>query len=165
MWPRSQEEESFARRHLAWTQTTNDGTWTAAQYLDVHARANIIGDELGLSMTPRGQAVAAWSSDDAKVRVARFGFATGWTTPRNVADLAFEPTALLTPSRSAVVMLNFSTPPNWVYQKPGGDWTQGGSVTSRDPLDSYGHGQQMAVLYLLGNTVTARFLNVPRRPN
>jgi hypothetical protein len=165
MWPRSQEEESFARRHLAWTQTTDDGTWTAPQYLDVHARADLIGDQLGLSMNPQGRAVAAWSSDDAKVRGALFSFAGGWTTPEDVAGIAFEPTALLTPSRSAVVMLNVSTPRDWVYRKPGGAWTQGGRVTSRDPLDSYGHGRQMAVLYLVGNTVTARFLNVPARHN
>ncbi len=157
--------ESFARKHLAWTQTRENGTWTAAHYLDVHARADLIGDMLGLSMNPQGQAVAAWSSDDAGFRVARFSFATGWTAPQPLAGLAYEPTALMTSSGSAVVMMNFSTPPDWAYQEAGGRWTVGGRVTSRDPLDSYGHGNQMAVLYNVGRTLTARFLNLPTRPD
>ncbi len=164
MWPRSEEEESFARRHLAWARTTNDGTWTSAQYLDVHARADLIGDMLGLSMNPEGQAVAAWSSDDAGFRVARFSFTGGWTAPQKRAIYSYEPTALMTPSGSAIVMMNFSEFPHWVYRKPASSWTVGGRVTSRDPLDSYGQGQQMSVLYQVGDTLTARFINVPAGP-
>ncbi len=166
IWARSPEEENVVRKHIAWARTKNDGTWSTVQYLDLRTHKEVVGDELGFSMNPRGEAVAAWSPDsldEGGFKVARFTFRDGWTSPRRLADFAYEPTALLTDSGSAVVTLNFADQPDWVYQHPGADWTPGGRLVSNNPLDAYGDGQQMAVLYRAGPHLTARFLDVKPR--
>lgn len=164
MWARSTEEESLARRHLAWARARPDGTWTSALFLEERPHKSVIGTQLGLSMEPRGRAVAAWSTEGFignSFRVARFSFQSGWTTPTLLAQFAYEPTPLITRSGSAVVTLNFYDPPAWAFWKPGHAWTTGGRGTRVDLLDSFGQGSSIAEVYESRRRLMARFLLVP----
>ena len=164
LWARSTESESFARRHLAWTATRENHTWTSARFLDERAHRTVIGDDATSAMNARGQALAAWSPDSTGqggFRVAQFTFAKGWSTPQRLANLASQPAALVTRTGSSLVVLNFDPRPGWVYRPSGSDWSVGGTAVGRDPLDTFGDGRRMVALYSAGRNLMARFLRIP----
>jgi hypothetical protein len=167
LWARSPEEENYATRHLAWAQSNGDGNWTSARYLDTRQRREVIGDYVDLAMNARGQAVAAWvaESKDNDLRVARFGFGHGWSSPSRLTGFPFEPAAMMARSGTPIVILHASVQRGWAFQQPNGAWTLGDRVAKGIPLDAYGAGQRAAVLYRAKGNLTARFLVLrPNRP-
>ena len=163
MWSRGTNEDVPARRHLSWTQTTDGQTWTPARYLDTRTGPDIDGETMGLSMNPRGQAVAAWAPDSDQFRAASFTFATGWTVPQEPADYAFRPTVLMTRSGAEIVVTGGPTAPEWIHRQPGEQWTPGDRINRQGILAGHGHGQRMAVLFRIHGTLMARVLNAPTR--
>ena len=165
MWSRSTEEDGrFTRRHLAWAHTRFDGTWTPVRYLDTR-RHVVYGSVPSLSLDRQGHALAVWWTDtgrNSNMRASRFQFGHGWSRPVDLAHSCCYPFALLTPSQTAVALLDQNrrnTATVWAYQQPGRRW-QRGSLGVQYVTDADGYGARMAMLYY-GPYLKARMLTVP----
>ena len=116
LWGRSAEDELGlgARRHLAWSTTTGDGTWAGTRYLDDRVRGVV--EVMDLAMNAHGEAVAVWTQS-MTAAAARFAFGAGWSEPTHV-EAGGSPAALVTPQGTALALL----PGDWICQQPGSRW-------------------------------------------
>ena len=163
MWVRSEEEADYASRYIGWAQSTPATGWSNAGYLDVRPRRDALGGEIDLSMNPRGQAVAVWTSEPG-VRATRFDFQHGWADPMSPARDAYGPTAFMTDSGTALIVLNnhfMERGRDWGYQQGNGGWAMSGALTKGDPLSSDGHSQRLGILYYVRPHLIARTLEIP----
>jgi hypothetical protein len=164
MWSRStEEEETFTRRHLAWARTGFDGTWTKVRYLDTR-RHVVYGTVPSLSVDGLGHALAVWWTEPAgtaNMRASRFHFGDGWSRPRGVGGSCCYPVALLTPSGTALALLDQNRRGRavWGYQQRGERW-QRDALSIRFVTDADGFDNRMAIVYY-GPRLTARMLTVP----
>lgn len=165
MWSRSEDDETFTKRHLAWARTRFDGTWTRVRHLDTRSFV-VLGTHASLSLSGHGRALAVWWSNAARgheVRFSRFRFGHGWRKPQQLGQHWGSPYALLTPSGTAVAILGQtedSASTRWGHQALGGRWDRRTLRSVPFVVDVHADDRRMVLLY---NTpqLTARVLAIP----
>ena len=161
MWALSSEYGGPRRKHLAWSRSFSDGTWTKTRYLDEQIKDWVEYDWLSLSMNSQGAAVAVWTGE--VTRAARFGFDQGWTHPTTLPGWIHR--SMMTESGTAVAVLSDGDGDYmWMLQqRNGGRWRLGGPVPSGEPLDAHGSGQSMVLLSYTRPSLESSDLDVPVR--
>ncbi len=158
MWALSSEDEWLRRKHLAWSRSRSDGTWTQTRYLDEQIKDAV--DYMSLSMNAHGEAIVV--SSGQVTRAARFGFGKGWTRPTELPGWIHR--SMLTESGTAVaVLFSGDGRDNWMLQESNGSWRLGGRVPSGEQLDADGSGQRMLLLYYNRPTLGSSDLDLPVR--
>ena len=183
VWALDEDDAAPRRKHLAWSRSFSDGTWTQTRYLDEQIKDAVYYDWLHLSMNSQGAAVAVWSGGGT--RAARFAFDQGWTQPTTLPGSIYR--SMMTTSGTAVAVLaDGNGACTWMFQKPhSGRWRPGGpvptgeqwdspgnaqpgepgepsgSAPSGEPMDAHGSGQSMVLLYYDRPSLGSSYLDAP----
>lgn len=158
LWGLDLEEDDAARRHLAWSATSGDGTWSDPGYLDRH-RPSAVGATCRISMNAKGRAVASWENLRGP-RTATFDFGRGWSRARALERgsdpwIADEGTAVMVTGDG-----------EWMLRRPDGTWGRRGAVFDGVRyVDAYrlaadSTGRRLALVYY-GDQVIARVFSSP----